>query len=178
MVSKKQKAKDKYAKNSYCRIHLLANSPSMCIEFHGPIAAIPILKNNKAAGRFPSPSCMARIELMDELYFALEPHNESLPDYGTEQVFCYVELSTACTRGVRFDPDNVLTTIKDWLEPNVIRKGKNPRGWGIGLVQDDKQVIGFVTMLQKSEGQVSRIYLHRYSDVMKYVNQFTKRLTF
>lgn len=107
----------------------------------GPAARIPSLKNSKLPGKnFLPPSTRRRIEALDILFeqSALEI-GDKLKRYGETPVFCRVLLGA----GNQADEDNAFATIKDWLEPSCkMNRGKR-RGWGVGLVADDKQVFGY-----------------------------------
>lgn len=110
------------------------------IEFHGPIADIPSIKNNRQFGGI-DPKVLARLAAMDRLFCdRIEEMKIPFPKFDG-RVFGIVCHSI---RNRSFDEDNATTTIKDWLEPKskiVGRKSKTKRGWGIGVVDNDSQVL-------------------------------------
>lgn len=123
------------------------------IEFRGHLARIPSMKNSKLPGKnFPSADVMARVEGMTFLYCKECEDLKIRPDFGTEEVFI---LLLCGDRGRSFDPDNCMTTVKDWLEPSekqVGKREKRNRGWGIGLIQNDRQASG-MALHAKSMGE-------------------------
>lgn len=126
------------------QIHLSDDQPQrMVIELAGPIANIPSLKNSKLPGKnFLNRSVLARLKVMDACYKlslqrAKAPANIS---FGKEPVTVLVVCGR---RKVAFDTDNCFATVRDWMEHPIkkVGKGKN-RGWGVGLVENDRQIKG------------------------------------
>jgi hypothetical protein len=121
---------------------------SLKMEIHGKAAQIPSLKNRKRHGGkvpFLDPAIKYRIRVLDYLYNkTLSQHDIPPFSWGTQKVVLIV---ICARRKVSFDADNVLTTVRDWLEPSVKKFGKGAgksRGWGIGLVDNDKYITGLV----------------------------------
>ena len=109
------------------------------IEFHGPCARIPAHKNQRIHGtNIIRPEAKAVLVAMTKLIRQAVPPNYTLQFPKAEQVLCFVHCGNRDGRS--FDVDNVITTVKDWLEPSFIRKRE--RGWGIGLVENDRYVKG------------------------------------
>lgn len=115
------------------------------IRIAGELAFLPILKNQKISGKTKAghafmaanPDAMAKIKALDVLY-AMNGGPKMLPHgkYG-------IQITMADQQ--RADRISVLETVQDWLEPSgkqVGRKKKN-RGWGVGLIDDDKHAVGF-----------------------------------
>lgn len=110
------------------------------IWFHGKLAAIPSLKNSKIPGtNFINPDVRARLDAMTRLFHDVTKLNAPAA-YGSDRVWCVVILGSACR--VR-DDNNAFTAVADWLEPKTKANRNKPRGWGVGLVDDDAQVKGF-----------------------------------
>ena len=137
----------KYMYGSACAVELSIRHGGLRrvkIEFSGPAANIPSLKNSKIPGKnFVNPSTMARIRLMDYLY------ENSLKKCQIPAPITFGQLPVAlmlicAKRKVHFDTDNCLATVRDWLEPKTKKVGKGKqRGWGIGIVENDRQIRGF-----------------------------------
>jgi hypothetical protein len=134
-----QDARLKVAKDSFCRttIHGSLTNPELVhIELKGPVASIPALKNSKVQGmNVLREATRARLEVMSEIF--QKSVNFQPPRY-TVRIFCLILLSY---RGRAFDEDNVLTTVRDWLEPRFIRR--HDRKWGVGIIPNDRMVNGF-----------------------------------
>lgn len=110
------------------------------IEFHGELARIPSLKNSRHP-KFPgvNPDVQARLDAMTQLYHAETRGGGPSWPPGTK----VAGILLCADRSRSFDVDNCATTIKDWLEPHskiVGTKNKRARGWGAGVVDDDKHV--------------------------------------
>ncbi len=111
------------------------------ILIEGPAAKIPALKNSKIPGtNFTKPEHLGRIYALDALYNVAIEEAKIRPQFGDEPLYMVAVIGA---RSNSFDPDNCFTTLKDWLEPATKPVGKNRRGWGIGLVSDDRFVSGF-----------------------------------
>lgn len=118
-----------------------ANLVAVHIELHGPISRIPSLKNSKMPGKnFMNNDTRSRLRVMDRLYAkACQQIGVTPPTFGDSEVFALVVCGK---RPTRFDKDNCATTVQDWLEPTIKKVGKKgaPRGWGVGVVNNDKQI--------------------------------------
>ena len=112
------------------------------IRLSGTIANIPAMKNRKLPGlNIPNIETIAKLRAMSTLWIDWQVKSKQQPAFGLADVFCLVLCGH---RGKRsFDADNCGTTISDWLEPRykpVGKREKTERGWGIGLVANDRQV--------------------------------------
>lgn len=139
MASKKKHLTFKEAyiekgKDSLCSV--LVSEDLIHIRFKGSVAAIPSLKNQKIQGtNILRGEAKASLSLMTNLFN--KATNYSPPAWGGE-VFMLV---LCAYRKNTFDEDNVMTTVKDWLEPQIIRR--KDRGWGVGVVKNDRNIIGY-----------------------------------
>lgn len=107
------------------------------ITLRGSLAAVPSLKNSKIPRtNFTNPAVMGKIKAMDQLFLSSGEKNLS---FGAERVHVLIRLAS---QG-HTDRFNAMETIADWLEPKTKKVGKRERGWGIGLINDDSQVLGF-----------------------------------
>lgn len=107
----------------------------LLIEVHGPLAAIPSMKNSKLPGKnFMSNDYKARILALLAL---IEPELEG---FSFGDTFVHMILISAG----QGDLDGVCATVKDMLEPRTkqVGKGKNKRdrGWGLGVINDDSRM--------------------------------------
>jgi len=104
-------------------------------QLKGPIANIPALKNQKINGtNILRGESKALLALMSHLFQKSLQFQVPRFEIG-ELVFCVI---FCAYRKNSFDEDNVATTVRDWLEPRHIRN--KDRGWGIGLVDNDRFV--------------------------------------
>lgn len=113
------------------------------IIVHGALAFLPILKNRKITGTAkaghsflaPNPDAMAKIKAMDLLWKSQQARQLSWTSVG---------LTIIMADQQRADRISVLETVQDWLEPSskIVGRTKRERGWGVGLVRDDKYIIG------------------------------------
>lgn len=136
----------KYAPGSGCNIEAYIKHrriERVKIELLGPIAHIPSLKNSKLPGKnFINAETLARIKVMDTVF------KQTAAKLGLHFRMSFdkedVALIVVCAkRKVAFDTDNCLATVRDWLEPATKKVGKGRlRGWGIGLIDNDRQVKG------------------------------------
>lgn len=174
-MSKLRDALLKYSSGAGCSVEILVRSvpgegdrkrlERVKLEFSGPIAHIPSLKNSKLPGRnFINPTTAARLKVMDYTYKqSIEKTGLRIPiSFGNDDVALVV---VCASRKVSFDTDNCLATIRDWLEPPIKKVGKGKgRGWGVGLVNNDRQVKG-LALYDKDLGMKldkSIIILQRY----------------
>ncbi len=142
------------------------------IEIFGEAAKIPSFKNSKLPGKnFINPSYLARIRALDRL--VSETGIDLAQHRFKDKVFVLV------INGIRnreFDADNVLATVRDWLEPSTKQVGriKKNRGWGIGLVGNDSQVIGLSIQCGdlNTESESTTILITEYFDVSLILKQF------
>lgn len=139
------------------------------IKISGRASAIPSIKNSKIPGlNVLCPDVLSRIRAMDALFREIVSPDEKI-SFGSDPV---VVILVCGKRGRRFDPHNCLGTIADWLEPPTKKVGKRRRGWGIGLIDDDRNATGiaFPGGAVGYEGEDSFILIRRWSeitDVMK-----------
>lgn len=141
------------------------------IRLRGPIAQVPSLKNQKIKNsNILRPKAKALLSLMTKAFFKSVGYN--LPSF-TGEVFCLV---VCAYRTVTFDEDNVLTTVKDWLEPQVIRQ--KDRGWGVGIVKNDRNVNAYAIKKSKltPDSDVTEIYIRKVSDILEARNNFIKSI--
>lgn len=150
-VKKKRPSKKeliaKYVSESHCETRRLGiNNPSgiPCvgyeITFYGKLRNIPSLKNTKIPGtNFTNPDVIARIAAMDIAFqrAAIDP-----VFFGNSEVYL---ITVNAQRSRNYDPIGALETVQDWLEPRFKPVGRTgrPRGWGIGLIDDDRQITPF-----------------------------------
>lgn len=113
------------------------------LEWRGPLSQIPSLKNSKAVGSNRiNDSARAKLEAMDTLWFRTTI-NSPVRDIFMEDYVSVILIPGTRLRNT--DPLAAMQSIADWLEPAskpVGIKGK-PRGWGIGLISDDKYVVPY-----------------------------------
>lgn len=168
MVSKLKQEIAKWAQGSEIGIGaqmLEGKAQRVVIELRGPIANIPSLKNSKLPGKnFLNLSVLSRLKVMDACFkqTIAEMGNPDI-SFGADEVTCLV---VCAKRKVSFDTDNVLATVRDWLEYPVKKVGKGrDRGWGIGLVDNDRQIKGLAVYC-KDLGVImeqSLIIIQRYA---------------
>jgi len=136
-----------YIANSHCLVSVVhgEHHPKLLhIEFHGELAKIPSLKNSKLPGmNFVNPDVTARLKAMDEL-FNREIHEAGYENwsFGIEHIHVTAIFSD---RDRAVNEDNLMSAIKDWLEPSTkpVGKSRSNRGWGVGVVQDDYYAHGY-----------------------------------
>ena len=133
----------------------------------GDIAHIPSLKNQKIQGtNILRPAPRAKLVAMTKLYEVKSPK------------ICFdepIHVFISCAyRPNRFDTDNVLTTVKDWLEPRFIRQ--KDRGWGVGIVPNDYHVNGYAKRKIKGEfnSDCTEIIIRKDSYIKQYLDIFLK----
>lgn len=110
------------------------------IEFRGELANLPNLKNRKIPGKvFTNPDVEGKLLAMDQLFCAAAEGKKL--SFGSQEVFI---LLICANRPRSFDVDSCMVTVRDWLEPNtkIVGKKVRSRGWGIGVLNDDKQARG------------------------------------
>ena len=116
------------------------------IEFRGALAHIPAIKNNRHPS-FPGIDrrVLGFLHAMDQMFIKEAVHQKlRLSDLSFGDQMAHVNLVVGGRASA--DEDNAMSTIKDWLEPRtkiVGGKNKHPRGWGIGLVNNDNQLRGY-----------------------------------
>lgn len=151
------------------------NNPNFIkITLTGPIAKVPSLKNQKIQNtNVLRPEAKAKLALMTDLF--RHACAMKVPRYEKSvELFCYVSFAH---RTRSFDEDNAATTIKDWLEPSFIRKKE--RGWGVGIIENDKAVKIFTAKKQKSDkdSDKTEIFIRPYLVVKEFEDQFIKAVT-
>lgn len=162
-----------YSKLSKCsvRFSTYKNPSFIKIDFSGPIAAIPALKNEKIQGMgILRPEAKARLTIMSDLF--QRAANFKVPQYEEKfPVFCLI---LCAYRKNAFDEDNVATSIRDWLEPRYIR-GKN-RGWGVGIVPNDRMVKVYAVKKTKESklADTTEIIIRPYSEIQKSEENFLR----
>lgn len=144
------------------------------ILFYGKAAMIPSLKNRKIKGMFLPPDTKGKLQGMTLLFKHAFPRFFS---FGVSPVFLYLQLMP----GSRVDEDNARASINDWLEPQIttVKRGNNKgkrkdRGWGIGLVQNDKQVNGYQCHSKSLDQETDHtlIVVRDYESVKKNIIDF------
>jgi len=149
----------------------------MHIAFRGPVAATPCFKNNRVKGIWLPANVTARLKIMDTLFEEWVLTRSNRPSFEDEQLFMVCRFASKGTRrGTNFDSDNALSTIKDWLEPNI-KNGRN-RGWGVGLTENDRLIRGYSETKDKTEdtAHITEIAIHRYGEVQHYASNFIKNI--
>ena len=160
------------------------------IRFTGEAAKIPASKNRrislKSGRSIPNSKTTGYFWAMDSLFQAASlavkaeakhdrfpvPMRWYAPEYKDLSLFVLV---ISCKRSAVCDLDNVLVSVRDWLEPSgKLKGGKNSRGWGIGLVDDDKHVQGMVvpSKLCGLESEVTRILIRPLECVRPQLTNF------
>lgn len=144
-VSKSAAIVERYVEGSRMRIIPLSRPGTfsgdfvgLVIEIAGECARIPSHKQARDPKRgFVNPEYMARLKALDKLYAARGMCQYQFADRLQLLLIC-------SSRDRDFDPDNALSTVKDWLEPasKLVGPKKHPRGWGVGLIANDKQIRG------------------------------------
>ena len=111
------------------------------LRLSGPIADIPSLKNSKIPGtNFLNPATLSKLKALDYAW-AVTPNRHWFRGFGDRKVFVGVVFRN---RSRAFDTDNAFATVRDWLEPRSKKVGRgSARAWGIGLIENDSQVVGF-----------------------------------
>lgn len=119
------------------------------MEFHGLLSAIPSLKSSYRADQntgsvYMDRDCRQKLRAMDA-HFRAAKERLKLPNFHPLS-FGKREISLVVINGRRsrtFDSVSPLETVADWFECSKKMKGgkKKERGWGVGLIDDDKQVI-------------------------------------
>lgn len=124
-------------RQSTCQV--LSGPNSMIINFTGPCAKIPSLKNSKVKGfNHINSKTLCSLQAMTEL-FRLSARDLDLRYFEDRPVWISVALADSCSR---CDSDNCLAAIRDWLEPPVSPNGK-PRRYGVGILKNDRKAHGF-----------------------------------
>jgi hypothetical protein len=111
---------------------------NMVIRLDGAAARIPSLKNAKLPGKnFINPDVTARLRALDALYAGVIGHKR--PSFGKQLVWMTLILGA---RKSSYDSDNCYAAVCDWLEPHSKIVGGKARGWGAGIVPNDKLICG------------------------------------
>lgn len=154
-----------YSADSMCATEIIGenlNPKLIHIRLKGSVANIPALKNQKIKGtNILRPDPLAKLYLMTHLF--AKSVNGLIPYYEkTIPIFCLI---LSAYRPRNFDEDNVTTTVRDWLEPEMMRQ--KHRGWGVGIVDNDKTIfaLGFKKIKDSTGSDVTEIYIRPYADV-------------
>ena len=149
------------------------NPKMVHIRLAGTISNVPALKNQKIQGtNILRPNAKVVLDLMTRAFE--KSVNFNIPRYD-EDVFVLIECAY---RRNSFDEDNVLTTVRDWMEPQHIR-GKD-RGWGVGIVPNDRLVSGFAVKKAKTDkdADITEVYIrpletiqHKYYAYIDYLKR-------
>lgn len=142
-ISKAALIREKYSAGSRVEVEPEYDDRGLArldIRFFGPLSRIPSLKNSKAPGcNFMANDVRQRLGLMDRGYFQT----------GMQFTFGSAPVAMILVCGHRpnaFDKDNCVNTVQDWLEPRIKvvgKRKKRDRGWGVGVVDNDKQITSF-----------------------------------
>jgi hypothetical protein len=139
---------------------------------YGDIANIPSLKNQKIQGtNILRDAPKAKLVAMTRL-FELALRKASIPSIViNEPIHVFIR---SAYRPRRYDTDNVITTVKDWLEPRLIRQ--RDRGWGVGIVANDYDVNAYATRKKKGSAgaEITEIMIRKDSYIEKYLELFLK----
>lgn len=156
--------------------NLTTETPAcIIIRLRGPIAAIPCFKNNRKQGKWLQNHVTARLNILDELFEHATKGRKIR--YEEAPLFVYARFAvTGTKRGPNFDPDNALTTVKDWLEPRF--KNHRDRGWGVGVISNDKYIKAFGERQAGSskEAHITEIVIRPLDTVTDALMQFRKHL--
>lgn len=130
------------------------------IVIRGLLARVPSLKNGKLPGsNFLNQVTRNKLIALTILY------NKTIDRPVTfkkkEILYCCVLLPNKS----RIDEDNGYASIKDWLEPSL--KAEKERGWGIGVVENDKYLTGEARYAERIDVKTEccEIVVRKYSDV-------------
>jgi len=167
----------------------IAGAPwGVAMEFSGKASAIPSMKNSKLPGKnFANPEFLSRVKAMDKLWNDIVQRwpEDRKPHFPKELKVHLLIINARRSRS--FDPIGCLETVQDWLEPStklIGRKQKgNQRRWGIGLIDDDSQVVGMSVRhnehhLFSLNPETTYIFLELYSRVSDSHSDFINRLRF
>lgn len=130
--------------NSNCVVarsySVMGDLASIMFQISGALAHIPAAKNRKVMTKFGLVNSADTNNFLKALTLLVGGQLEPRDRFGDSSV--YVAIACAARRR-SFDTDNVYTTIRDFLEPAETKKGgaTKSRGWGIGLINDDNQVV-------------------------------------
>ena len=124
---------------------VMCSEKYLYIELHGALAAVPNTKNGRVTlpggASIMGKECRVRIDIMSQIVMTeVEKQGLQLPYFGSEPVSM---LLIAGRRSRSFDLVGVMESVQDWLEPATKSVGRNPkpRGWGIGIIDDDQTII-------------------------------------
>ncbi|RKZ93883.1 MAG: hypothetical protein DRQ40_06970 [Gammaproteobacteria bacterium] len=156
----------------------LGTSTPQCIliRLYGPVAAVPCFKNRgRGARRYMPNDVTARLQVLDELF--LETTRRNKVEFKEIPLFVYVRFSTrGSRRGGNFDPDNALTTIKDWLEPRY--KNHKDRGWGVGVTHNDKFITAYAERQDREcdNASMTEIVVRPLDSMTEHLKVFRKQI--
>lgn len=111
------------------------------IEITGELSKIPSIKNNMHSRfMFLRKPVLARLKAMDLLFREATKDKGKLSFEDEEVLVCLMQ-----NKHARADNISAMETVQDWLEPGTKQKGGklSDRGWGIGVIEDDRQAIPF-----------------------------------
>lgn len=170
--------RDKYVRESSCLVSIVPGElypRSVHIEFHGECARVPSLKNSKIPGHnFTNPDVRARLQAMDAVFKReLEAQGNPKVYFGTNHIHI---TAIFADRSRATNEDNLMSSIKDWLEPAWKEKGgkRKSRGWGVGIIDDDIYAHGYPVVSKMLNCQVSHttIIIRPLEDMRKALVQF------
>lgn len=173
--------REKYIRESSCLVSIVPGElypRSLHIEFHGECANIPSHKNSfistKTRAPFIDPKVRAKLQAMDFLFLReVEAQGKSAFRFGSNHIHLTAILAD---RSRATNEDNLMSSIKDWLEPSVKEKGgkRKSRGWGVGIVDDDIYAHGYPVTSKMLNCQVSHttIIIRPLEDMRKALVQF------
>lgn len=130
------------------------------IAIKGLLAKLPSLKNGKMPGK-NFLNLQTKYKLVALTHFFNKRIDRVVKFKPKETLYCFVMLPN----GSRLDEDNGYASVKDWLEPRF--KAKKDRGWGIGVVENDRYITGEARHAERLDikTECAEIILRPYSDV-------------
>lgn len=164
--------------NSRAAVKIFESRKGICLSLQGKAKDIPSMKNSKIPNtNFLNPNILCRIKALDILFKRLLRTILS-NSFPTKESISLIILNGK--RNVNFDPIGCLETIQDWLEPDTKKVGKSGiRGWGVGLIENDSQVVFGVSLRKKDLGMTdidsTEIYIYfglvLQQDIFKLINR-------
>lgn len=146
------------------------------ITIRGKAAEIPALKNSKRPGsNSTNPDHLGRIYALDALY-AAEMRNRKPIAFGETLMHMVAIIGF---RNVAFDADNAFTTLRDWLEPPTKQSGRRRRGWGVGVVDNDRYILGFPLTARELGSKDTNTYIsiRKFENVLDHLETFVHRIS-